>query len=162
MVPAVISTSVSVAVRSPERRQPHYAVWAAPVGAIVGVVAACVGGVERVPTQTPGVSVGLLIAIVFSGSSWGSAIFLPGTARGENPPAPTAFLVSVMMNLPLMALWAIMPVLSLATAGCNGDVLVAVVFAGLGSASFYALTAGMAEGIRQRLEGDQTAGDAVG
>lgn len=136
-------------------QHPYYAVWAAPVGAGAGLVIACALGVEKVPPESPQVAVGLLLAIVFSSASWGNSLFLPGFSRGETRPTASALAVGVVLNVPLMLLWAILPVLSLALRGDECQVSIDIVFAGLGSASVFALTAGMAEGVRRRLQGSQ-------
>ena len=142
-------------------QHPYYAVWAAPIGAVAGLAIAYLLGVEKVPSESPQVAVGLLLAIVFSGASWGNSLFLPGFSRGETRPTTSALMVSVVLNIPLMLLWAILPVLSLALRGDECQVSIDVVFAGLGSASVFALTAGMAEGIRRRLQVSQ-GGDGGG
>lgn len=134
------------------RRGAHLAVWAAPAGAVIGVVAAIVADVNRVSVAVPEVATGLVLAIVFSSGSWGPGLFLAGAASDEATPTRLTRIVSVYINVPLLMLWAISPVLALAAEGCGGPVVVAVLFASLGSASCYALMAGLAEGIRTRLE----------
>ncbi len=133
----------------------YYAIWAAPIGAVTGLAIACLVSVEKVPAESPQVAVGLLLAIVFSSASWGNSLFLPGFSRGEARPTTSALVVGVVLNIPLMLLWAILPVLSLALRGDECQVSIDIVFAGLGSASVFALTAGMAEGIRRRMQSSQ-------
>jgi len=135
------------------RRGAHLAVWVVPGGAVIGVVAAIVGDVDRVSIAVPEVATGLVLAIVFSSGSWGPGLFLAGAAPDEATPTRLTRFVSVYVNLPLMILWAVSPVLALAAEGCGGPIVVGVLFASLGSASCYALMAGLAEGIRKRFEG---------
>ncbi len=131
---------------------PYYAVWTPVMGALIGVGTAIAAGVHAVPNSAAEVSAGLVVAIVFSSRSWGPELFLPGIDASEVTPMLLTRFVSVFVNLPLMALWAVSPVIAMAVEGCRGDLIVGVLFASVGSASCYALMAGMAGGILSRLE----------
>ena len=128
----------------------HYAVWTAPFGAALGVLAAIIAGVHELPSSTPDVTVGLLVAIVFSTASWGPELFLPGVGGGTLPQSIVTRVVS-LSTIVLILLWPIAPIVALAAEGRKNDLIVGIVFGSMGSASCYALMAGMAGGMRRRL-----------
>lgn len=134
-------------------RTRYLAVWTGPVGALFGIGAAIIGGVHRLPTATADVTVGLLVAIVFATTSWGPEMFLPGIDGRGVSPSPLTVVMS-LASVILMAFWPLAPVVALVAEGCKDTFVIGWIFASIGSASCYAIMAGLAGGLRMRLRQD--------